>query len=142
MKRIIGAMAMVGMVLLLSGCGVMDTMKDFVPSLKAKTPAQHMMALEVEYNGVFALMKEYEGLTRCHVTASDVCSKQDVVDKMRAINTAFDAQSAAAWKIIRDTSNSASVKDTAIKTVVGIVGQARTLYSSVNGVIAAFKEKS
>lgn len=120
--------------------GACDTMKSLVPTLSAKTPAQHMLALEVEYNGVYALMKQYEDIQRCSPTGSKICSEQNVVNKMRAVNTAFDTQSLSAWKIIKDISASPTAKDAAIATVANLVGEATTLYSSVSTVIAAFKE--
>ena len=84
----------VAIALLASGCGLK------IPSLLADSPAQHLLALEVEYNGVYALMRQYEDLPRCAVTESKVCSEQAAVNKMRAVNTAFDETSESAWRIV------------------------------------------
>lgn len=134
MTRILAALALL---LAISAC---DTVKGLVPSLAAKTPAQHMMALEVEYNGVFALMKQYEDLSRCSPAGSKICSDQGAVNRMRAINTAFDDTSATAWKVIRQAGASSDAKDAAVAAVVAIVADARTLFESVSAVLASFKE--
>ena len=84
MRRILLVIALAG---ILGGC---SWFSENVPSAKAETAAQHLLAIEVEYNGVFALMAEYENLKRCRVTSSKVCSDQAVVDRMRLVNTAFD----------------------------------------------------
>lgn len=122
--------------------GACDTLKALVPSLQAKTPAQHVMALNVEYNGVFSLMKDYENLPRCAVVASKVCSEQGVVNKMRVINTSFDTQLASAWRIVKDASNSSSVQEAAVSALGTIVSDAKALYGSVANVIAEFKKES
>ena len=134
-KALVCGALMLSGVLVLGAC---DTVKE-IPSVKAKTATEHMLALEVEYNGVFELMRQYEDLKRCSVTTSKLCSSQDVVDRMRAINTTFDTTSASAWKVIKTVNASESVKDAAVASVTVVLADAREIYNSVRNVIVGTK---
>lgn len=115
-----------------------DTVKE-TPTAKAETPKQHLLALNVQYNGIFSLMNDYQNLKRCNVAATKICSEQKVVNQMRAINTSFDASLETAWKIVDKAGVSESSAEAAVETVRVIVADARKLYDSVKDVISAFK---
>lgn len=127
----------IGLVILLSGCSTLGLGES--PTEKAKTPSQHLLALEVQYNGIFSLLADYEDLPRCSITESKVCSEQTVVNKMRAVNTSFDATSKAAWAVIRTLSSNMDAQDAAVHGVVLIITEARGLYDSAKDVISLAK---
>jgi len=127
----------IGLVILLSGCSLFSNGES--PIGKANTPGQRLLALEAEYNGLFFLFKSYQDLKRCSVTASAVCAKQAVVDKTRAINTAFDTTTEAAWAVIRVVEDSPSAKEAALSSVLIIMVDARDISKSIRDVISSSK---
>ena len=112
-----------------------------IPGLeKDASPRDRLLGLEVQFNGVFALMKEYENLPRCHVVTTKVCSEQNAVDRMRAVVRSFDATSDTAWNVLKQVAASDNAKDAAIAAVAAVVSDAQRLYDGVKGVIVGKKE--
>lgn len=108
-----------------------------VPGLeKDATPGQRLLGAEVQYNTVFALMAEYEGLQRCNPSmTTKVCSQQAVVDRMRSAHVGIVKAMDTAWTVIRSSGANATTKDYAVNTVEALIADAKTLYDSVKDVI-------
>ena len=84
------------LMLTLSGCAA--SLQDEAPD----TPQGRLLALEADFNTAFEAMRVYEGLTRCDTTEAVICSKQGVVDNLRAVVVSFDNATKTAWKILRN----------------------------------------
>lgn len=112
-----------------------------IPGLeKDASHRDRLLGLEVQFNGVFALMKEYENLPRCHVVSTKVCSDQTAVNRMRAVVRSFDSTSDTAWRVLKEVETTDDAKDAAIAAVGVVVADAKRLYDGVKGVIVGKKE--
>lgn len=80
--RMMAAVLALPLMLMLAGC----------PSMQAETPAQHVFALQSEYNGLLAVALAYESQARCSDVQPQPCSDADVVAEIRkADNDAWAA---------------------------------------------------
>lgn len=131
MRKIFAVFA-VAVGLALSGCA-----NSFLPGFeKDATPSQRLLGLEANYGTAFVAAAQYEDLPRCSTHPdANVCSKQDVVDRMRAAHTAVKKSLDTAWATVWAVEANDDAVEAAVAAAEKVVGNAMDLYNSYKSVV-------